>query len=213
MSDPLAHRKHAARLANQAREAGTPSAWFEELYQWAQGDESQVPWADLEPHPLLTEWVDSNEGTYKNAAIVGCGLGDDAELVAGFCEHIWAFDVSPTSIEWAEKRWPETKVNYEAADLFNLAPEQHQKYDLVVEIYTLQALAPESRIAAVEAVANLLKPGGTLVVITRTRNPEEELGPVPWPLLESELEWFESAGLSLVDRNSGANPTRIVYTR
>lgn len=209
--DPLQHRKHAARLANRAREAGEPSSWFEPLYQWAAGDPAQVPWADLEPHPLLVPW--RGDRNYRDAVVVGCGLGDDAEWVAKHVDSVWAFDVSPTAIEWAKTRFPESSVHYEVADLFNLPARQ---FDLVVEVYTLQALSPESRPAAIRATAELVAPGGELWIVTRLREPEAELGPVPWPLLREELDLFKASGL--VERTDAApdpsgEPTISVWTR
>lgn len=186
-------RKAAARLANRAREQGQPSQWFEPLYQAAHGDARCVPWADLEPHPLLQD-----PAPRGRAAVVGCGLGDDAEWVAARAESVWAFDVSATAVEWAKQRWPDTRVQYEQADLFALAPERLGAFDWVVEVYTLQALPPESRAAASRAIASLLAPGGELWIITRIRPDDGEWGPVPWPLLRRELDALASMGLEFV---------------
>lgn len=195
MSEPvdIEVRRAAARLANRAREQGQPSQWFEPLYQAAEGDARCVPWADLEPHPLLQ---DPSPG--GRAAVVGCGLGDDAEWVAARAASVWAFDVSTTAIEWAKQRWTDTRVQYEQADLFALPPERMGQFDWVVEVYTLQALPPESRAAASRAIASLLAPGGKLWIITRIRPEDAEWGPVPWPLLRQELEAFSSMGLEFV---------------
>lgn len=195
MSEPvdIEVRRAAARLANRAREQGQPSQWFEPLYQAAEGDARCVPWADLEPHPLLQ---DPSPG--GRAAVVGCGLGDDAEWVAARAASVWAFDVSTTAIEWAKQRWPDTRVQYEQADLFALPPERMGQFDWVVEVYTLQALPPESRAAASRAIASLLAPGAELWIITRIRPEDAEWGPVPWPLLRQELEAFSSMGLEFV---------------
>lgn len=186
-------RKAAARLANRAREQGQPSQWFEPLYQAADGDARCVPWADLAPHPLLQEPAPGGR-----AAVVGCGLGDDAEWVAARADSVWAFDVSATAIEWAKQRWPDTRVHYEQADLFALPPERLGAFDWVVEVYTLQALPPESRAAASRAIASLLAPGGELWIITRIRPEDAEWGPVPWPLLRRELDALASMGLEFV---------------
>jgi len=186
-------RRAAARLANRAREQGQPSQWFEPLYQAAEGDARCVPWADLEPHPLLQDPAPGGR-----AAVVGCGLGDDAEWVAARADSVWAFDVSATAIEWAKQRWPETHVQYEQADLFALPAERMGQFDWVVEVYTLQALPPESRAAASRAIASLLAPGAELWIITRIRPEDAEWGPVPWPLLRQELEAFSSMGLEYV---------------
>ena len=191
-------RKAAARLANRAREQGQPSQWFEPLYQSADGDPRCVPWADLAPHPLLQDPAPQFTKSSGRAAVVGCGLGDDAEWVAARADSVWAFDVSATAIEWAKQRWPDTRVQYEQADLFALPPERLGTFDWVVEVYTLQALPPESRAAASRAIASLLAPGGELWIITRIRPDDGEWGPVPWPLLRRELDALTSMGLEFV---------------
>ncbi len=200
-------------MANRAREAGTPSAWFEEFYQWAGDDAGQVPWADGAPHPLFEEWLSTRQ--LGKVAVIGCGLGDDAERLVAQSEEVWAFDVSRTAVEWARKRFPNTTVRYEEADLFNLPANETNTYDQVIEIYTLQALPPESREAARTALASLLAPGGELVIITRWRRPEDELGPVPWPLLKAELEAFKDLGLQETERTESepGTPIRSVWQR
>jgi SAM-dependent methyltransferase len=207
---PLGHRKHAARLANRAREEGHGDGWFEPMYQWAAGQTSQVPWADGEPHALLVEATQNRQ--LATVAVVGCGLGDDAEFLAQRAESVWAFDLSPTAIEWAKQRFPNSKVDYAVANLFELPP---TTFDFVAEVYTLQALPPEIRPKAIRAIINLLKPGGELVIVTRWRTPEMELGAVPWPLLESELALFEHAGLTLESEHPSqpGEPTRRTYRK
>ena len=53
------------------------------------------------------------------------------------------FDYSPDAIAWARKRFPHSKVNYETADLFDLPKNWREAFDLVSEIYILQALPPK----------------------------------------------------------------------
>ena len=196
MIDPLEHRKTAARMANQARESGAD--WFEAFYQWTGGEEEKVPWADLMPHPLLDEWL--NGKSLGAVAVVGCGLGDDAEAIAERANSVWAFDVSETAVQWAKRRYPESTVEYGVADLFNLPEDRKGIYGTVVEIYTLQALPPERRPEAFAALTSLLLPQGELVVITRWRNPETELGPVPWPLLMTEFDEIDALGLERIEQ-------------
>ena len=196
MSDPLEHRKIAARMANQARESG--SDWFESFYQWTGGELEKVPWADLTHHPLLDEWLSGK--SLGSVAVVGCGLGDDAEAIAAHTNSVWAFDVSKTAVQWAKQRYPETRVDYEVADLFNLPEARVGAFSAVIEIYTLQALPPERRRVAFAALVSLLLPKGELVVITRWRSPESELGPVPWPLLMTEFDEIDALGLERIEQ-------------
>ncbi len=199
-SEPTEHRKIAARMANEGRNESNASGWFETFYKWAAGEEKNIPWADLEPHPLLKSWLGVRDlAAFNNVAVVGCGLGDDAEFLSSYSSNLWAFDISSTAIEWAKKRFPHSKVDYSIGDIYNLEPDRLAQFDLVVEIYTLQAVPPELRKGAIEGLVSLVSPGGELVIISRWRNDEMVLGAVPWPLLMDEIMELKTFGLNLVE--------------
>jgi SAM-dependent methyltransferase len=130
------------------------------------------------------------------ALVIGCGLGDDAEELARRNFAVTAFDISETAIAWARKRFPDSPVAYAIADLLSPPSDRPGAFAFVVESYTTQALPPALRPAAIRAVASLLAPGGTLLVIARGREPEEFEGNFPWPLTRAELTTFESHGLT-----------------
>ena len=51
------------------------------------------------------------------ALVVGCGLGDDAEFIAGLGFSVVAFDISASAIAAAQQRFPQSTVRYRVADL------------------------------------------------------------------------------------------------
>jgi hypothetical protein len=56
---------------------------FEEIYASAGADLEAVPWASLAPHRELVAWLDEVPRLRgRDALVVGCGLGDDAEAVS-----------------------------------------------------------------------------------------------------------------------------------
>jgi hypothetical protein len=65
----------------------------------------------------------------------------------------------------------------------------------VLESYTLQVLPPALRAEAIRFVASFVAPGGTLLVITRGREPNDPEGKMPWPLTTKELGLFQTHGL------------------
>lgn len=205
--DDFAARRTEARQTAATRlksffAKGDGQGWFDEVYQSAAGDPARVMWADLEPHPGLAEWIGRSGNLYEGQALdVGCGLGDNAEALGQLGYEVTAFDLSPTAIEWAKKRFPGSPVTYVAADLFDAPEAWAGAFDLVHETYTLQALMPGTglRERAPGCLARFLKPGGRLLVIARCR-PEGEVpeGP-PWPLARSELDAFTEAGLKLMN--------------
>ncbi len=170
---------------------------FEAIYARAKGDPTGISWADLVPNPNLVRWLEAidSKGAGKRAVVVGCGLGDDAEELVrrGFMTN--AFDVSPTAIQWCRSRFPNSSVEYVVADLFQIASEWQDAFDIVLESYTLQVLPAQLRQQAISSVAALVAPGGTLLLIARGRDGVDPPGNSPWPLTREELGEFVLHGL------------------
>lgn len=175
--------------------------WFEPLYAQANGDTTQVPWSLPAAAPYLTHWLTKNKVQGKlqskvlSAVVVGCGLGDDAEALAAAGFVVTAFDVSPSAIAWAQKRFPESLVNYTVADVFQLPSGWLAAFDLVFDFRTIQALPLSVRTEVIEQIAALARPGGTVLIATYVREPEAVVDGPPWPLSAQELAQFEACGL------------------
>jgi SAM-dependent methyltransferase len=194
---PVTDRTRARRLANDSIARGDPVGWFERLYAEAQRGAAIVPWADLAPNPHVVTWLERARPTPGRALDVGCGLGDTAEELARRGFRVLAFDVSPSAVEEARRRFPRSRVDYRVADLLRLPADFAGAFDLVVECYTLQVLPPEARARAVAALRTTLAPGGALLVVARGREPEEPPGEMPWPLTRGEIEALATPALRL----------------
>lgn len=174
-----------------------PLGWFESVYAAADGDELMVPWANLGPNPWLVDWLDQHpfpEG--KRALVVGCGLGDDAEELSRRGMSVTAFDIAPTAIQWAKRRFPLSKVKYETLDLFQAPQGWSQYYGFIFESYTLQSIQSPLREDAMRKISGFLAPKGDLLVITRGKEANELPEGPPWPLTASDLTQFTRHGLS-----------------
>ncbi len=175
--------------------------FFESFYAGAGDDYAQIPWARLSPSPALVDWLDAEPPAVgAPALVVACGLGDDAEELARRGCVVDAFDVSPTAIDGARGRFPDSRVAYRVADLFALPPVWRDRFDLLVEVQTIQSLPPDAHRAAVAAIAACLAPGGRMFVRSAVRGEDEPAPARPWPLKRSELRWFEDEGLELSAR-------------
>jgi SAM-dependent methyltransferase len=199
MEDDWRHR--ADRLSSEAIAAGQPTAWFDTLYAAAATGEVEMPWDRDEPQVQLREWAERTglDGTGKRAVVVGCGLGADAEYVASLGFETTAFDVSPTAVRVAGERHPGSRVSYVNADLLDLPERWRRAFDLVVEIYTLQALPEPPRADAAHGVTSLVAEGGTLLVVQFRFDGSEpaDVGP-PFPQTAALFDALESDGLSMV---------------
>jgi SAM-dependent methyltransferase len=186
----------ADRLAAQAIAGGHPTAWFDRLYTEGRRGEVLMPWNRQHPHPVLAERLDGHVGDGRSGIVVGCGLGADAEFLARLGFATTGFDVSETAIEVARERHP--GIDFRVADLFDLPREWWQSFDFVVEIFTVQALPESVRAEASAAVATLLAPGGTLLVVANARAEGSVADGPPWPLTRSQIEGFAVDGVTTV---------------
>lgn len=208
-------RRLARNLARAAIGRGEPLEWFEELYSKVEAAGlSVVPWADLHPNPGLLDWLDREgiHGHGRSALVVGCGLGDDAQELAGRGFAVTAFDISRSAITLAAQRFPSTSARFVVANLLCPPNGWLGAFDLVQETYTLQVLPARLRRDAIMRIASFVAPGGTLLVIARARDEGDDPGAMPWPLTRSDLSQFEKLGLrqlSLEDyRDTEAPPVR-----
>lgn len=181
--------------------------WFEPLYEAADGDAQGVPWARQAPSPLLLAWLDQPglDVSGSDALVIGCGLGDDAaELARRGCRTV-GFDISPTAVDWARRRFADLDapgtLDLRVADLLDLPEDLLASAGLVVEVRTVQSLSEDIREAGLRAVASTVAPGGLLVhvglVATNPRAAMTWDGP-PWPLQPDELAVYEDEGLQRV---------------
>ena len=200
-------RERTRQLAAEFNERGDPLGWFDALYKESGGDVEKIPWADMAPNRFFKAWAESTglKGNGRNALVVGCGLGDDAKFLHDLGFKVTGFDISPTAIEWARKVYGDAGIRFETADLFDPPrewvtsgrnpPADADGFDFVLEIYTIQPLPMELRPKVIDSIAAFVAPGGRLVVVTRGRENDEEIGEVPWPLSKRDLSRFEENGL------------------
>jgi SAM-dependent methyltransferase len=193
----------ADELGSKAVADGEPTRWYDELWSAAGRGEVPLPWDHTDPHPVLAEWLSRWQADRPGgrAVVVGCGLGADSEHLARHGWETTAFDISPAAVAAVRQRYPDSPVDYREGNLLDLAGSSADlvgAFDLVVEIYTLQALHPSLRTAAVAGVRGLLAPGGTALVVQVVRRDEEPLSDEPpWTLSRAEMEAVAGDGVVL----------------
>ena len=193
-------RAVARQLAAEAGAEMHPLEWFETLYQRARDEGATVPWADRVPNPHVIPLVKKlpTDRSIQRALKIGCGYGDDAEWLERQGFDVTAFDISPTAIAMCRQRFPNSRVRYLVADLFEPADDWNEHFQLVWESYTLQVLPPDLRKHAIEKMCQFVSNNGHLVFASRAREESDQEGDMPWPLTRSEVDTFSATGLSEV---------------
>lgn len=213
MSQTSSADDRAQEFAQESLAQGSPTAWFEQLYDAAGRGEAEIPWDRGAPHPMLSEWFaqhpEEATGDGRTAIVPGAGPGNDSELLASLGFRTIAFDVAPTAIEQARRAHPRSTVDYRVADLFELPGEWRGRFDLVVEAMTVQSMPREVRADATAAIRSLVAPGGTLLVIGMVLPSDEDPadGP-PWRLTRRDVEAFAGDGLALQTIDDDADGVR-----
>lgn len=210
-------RSRAKELSLEHMARAEPLGWFEALYQEAEGDSSKVPWADLKPNPRLVAHAAKHqlEGQGRQALVVGCGLGDDAEFLSSLGFDVTAFDVSASAIAWAQKRFPSSRVSYRVSTLEQTAQAYPDGFAWVFEAYTVQSMPVSMRADAMRSLASLVEEDGELCLIARTRDDESEPPGPPWPLSAMEIALLEQA-LLVIEKDhyvEPGDPTPRVFAR
>ena len=190
---------------------GDNSGWFEPVYASAEGNAECIPWAGTGPRQDVLAWQQKRHPVGKGdaALVIGCGLGGDAEFLAGRGYQVTAFDISPTAIAWCKRTFPQSTVDYQVADIFAPPEAWRGGFDLVLEDYIVQALPPAMRQEAINAVAAFVAPGGLLLAIGQGIDDVALRAGPPWPLTQEELALFVEAGLVRGDIEKDDDPTLV----
>jgi SAM-dependent methyltransferase len=201
----------ADELGRRAVADGELTRWYDELWAAAGRGEVPLPWDHTDPHPVLADWTaEHGPGDGRSAVVVGCGLGGDSEHLARAGWSTTAFDISPSAVAAGRDRDPDSPVDYREGNLLDPAPDLRAAFDLVVEIYTLQALHPSLRDQAVAGLHALMAPGGRALVIQIVRRDDQaRTEEPPWTLTRAEMEAVAGGDVSLDTIDEVLPPGRV----
>jgi hypothetical protein len=200
-ADPFVISSPSPRAAAEIAER------YEHIYETASGDPTCLPWYSAGASHALIDWLHTEAPRLvrpgARTIVVGCGLGDDVLELANRGYDACGFDVSPTCIDWARRRFPDDADRFFLADVLTPPTRMLARFDLVIEAFTIQSVWPSVRDNAFAGVVSLAKPHGTVLTLARSRDdaaPLEECECAPYPLGRGELVTrMEGMGFSPVD--------------
>lgn len=181
----------ADRLRAECENRGMPLGWFEACYRAAGDDAAMVPWGHERVRPELAQWLEELPADAPRGRVleIGTGLGDNANALAQAGFQVTAFDISQRAVDWAARRFPDAGIEWAVHNLMDAPPPAWRAaFDLVCEVYTLQALRPAMRMPAIARLPDFVAPGGRLIVITKAADAPPEGDTPPWPLERHELD-------------------------
>ncbi len=150
-------------------------------------DRREDGWELGQPAPPLAEYLQRNPPSKGKVAVLGCGRGHDARLLARWGYQVWGFDFAPQAIGEARTltRAESLDVVFEERDIFDLARDYRRFFDGVWEYTCFCAIAPARREEYVRLVREILRPEGWLLACFYPLR-EGTDGP-PFPTSEAEL--------------------------
>jgi methyl halide transferase len=135
------------------------STEWEDRYQ-----KGETPWEKGAAHPALIEFLRSTPVTGRGL-VPGCGLGHDVRALAATADEVIGIDIAPSAIKAASSFPQVGGETFVHGDLFALPKSWHGAFDWVFEHTCFCAIDRSLRAAYVEAVAQLLYPGGYLFAV------------------------------------------------
>lgn len=214
-------------MATSTQVPAVAAEHFEAIYAEAGGDASRIPWVRGRANRALVNWLNVVAPSLircgSRVAVVACALGDDARELIQRGYDVVAFDCAESAVAWAKRLDPMNAGAYYVADVFDLPSRWRHRFDLVVEVDTLETMSRARRQAAVKCLADLLGRRGHLLVIGRAASePMDDGDGPPYAMTEQEiLEDARAAGLAVSggvsvfedDDEPGMKRLRVVLTR
>ncbi len=156
-----------------------PHLWSERYTQ------NDTGWDMGGPSPSLVWAVEKLKLPKMRVAVLGCGVGHDAQLFASKGHKVTGIDFSPEAIHKAETLYPSNaNLQWVCRDVFEISEEFKASFDLVVEHTCFCAIDPLRRGELVRVWKSILSPEGQVLgvffVMPKTYGPpygstEEEI--------------------------------------
>jgi SAM-dependent methyltransferase len=170
------------------------AAFWESIY--ARGRDR---WEINQPSPPLAERLRTHPLPRGRVAVLGCGRGHDARLLARYGHEVWGFDFATAAISEAVARAAaeDLNIHFEQRDIFTLATDFREFFDGIWEYTCFCAIDPMRRPEYVGLIRTILKPGGWYLACFWPLGPGKD-GP-PFPSTKEELRQLFEPDFEIVE--------------
>lgn len=114
----------------------------------------------------------------KKVLDLGCGSGYGAMRLAKIASEVHGVDVAEDAISYAKERFKRANLHFHRIDPSEQLPFTNASFDVVLSFQVIEHVSDED--GYLQEARRLLKPGGTLVVITPDRKNRLLPGQKPW---------------------------------
>lgn len=114
----------------------------------------------------------------KRVIDLGCGSGYGAARLASIAAEVVGVDVSANAIAFAQDRYPARNLRFEAVASGEKLPFPDASFDVAISFQVIEHVADDA--AYLREAKRILKPGGTLLLITPDRRFRLLPGQKPW---------------------------------
>lgn len=185
LSDQIAYN---SPTGNREVAVLAPEDWEQ---RWREGTTS---WDLGGVTPSLVEYCREKNPRGLDVLVPGCGRGYDAHFLARQGARVVALDYAPAALEAARTTHPESRVDWQIADVTVL--DFKHRFDLVWEYTCFCALDPPRRQAYLAGVARALRPGGHYQGLVFHSFPKS--GGPPWPVDVENFRDLLATNLAIV---------------
>ena len=123
---------------------------------------------------------------------IGCGPGVWTSILARKVDGVKAIDISSNMIKEAQSRATNENVIFEISDF--LQYKDDQRYDKIASVRVIEYIP--DRAVAIGKMYDLLKPGGRIVIITKTRSSLFTIRSRLWNFLLTTLRVKKERGIT-----------------
>lgn len=116
--------------------------------------------------------------TGKRVLDFGCGSGYGTGRIAGFAREVHGVDVASDAVEYAKTRYRSDNLHFQRIDPQRPLPFPAESFDVILSFQVIEHVSDDD--AYLREAHRLLRPGGTLVVITPDRKNRLLPGQKPW---------------------------------